>query len=199
LDGKFYGTTQDGGTSNDGTVFQVTTTGVITTLVSFNAINGSHPFAGLFLGSDGNFYGTTALGGTNDLGTVFRITTNGVLTTLVSFAATNGANPYGGVIQGWDGCLYGTTSGGGALGKGTIYRLSLPLGPITQAVSQSGVTLALTWNAMIGQTYQVQYKTNLNQTAWSDWISLAATNAMMTVFDTTDPDPQRFYRVVLLP
>lgn len=200
LDGNLYGTTVSGGTSGLGTVFQITTNGVLTTLVSFTGTNGSEPIAGLLQGSDGNFYGTTAQGGTNAYGTVFRITTNGALTTVVTFDSTNGADPYGGVIQGKDGCLYGTTGGGGTFGLGTIYRLNLPLGPIVQTVSQTGDTLALSWGAMIGQTHQVQYKTNLNQTTWSNWGStLTATNATMTLFDTIGPDPQRFYRVVLLP
>jgi uncharacterized repeat protein (TIGR03803 family) len=200
LDGKFYGTTLSGGTSNRGTVFQVTTNGVLTPLVSFLGTNGADPFAGLCLSRDGDFYGTTAQGGANAAGTVFRINPNGVLTTLVSFASTNGANPYAGVIQGQDGSLYGTTGGGGDFGLGTVYRLSLPLGPITQTVSQNGDMLALSWEAVIGQTYRVQSKTNLDQILWSDWVSaITATNATMTLFDAIGPDPQRFYRVVLLP
>ena len=42
-----------------GTVFQVTTNGTLTTLVSFNCTNGAYPYAALTLGNDGNFYGTT--------------------------------------------------------------------------------------------------------------------------------------------
>ena len=38
-DGNFYGTTEEGG-SGYGTVFQVTTNGTLTTLVSFNGPNG---------------------------------------------------------------------------------------------------------------------------------------------------------------
>ncbi|HTB79617.1 MAG TPA: choice-of-anchor tandem repeat GloVer-containing protein, partial [Opitutaceae bacterium] len=81
-DGNFYGTTQGGGSSSDGTIFMMTPAGVLTTLVSFNGTNGSLPAAALLQGSDGNFYGTTSRGGSSGNGTVFMITPAGVLTTL---------------------------------------------------------------------------------------------------------------------
>ncbi|PYM16378.1 MAG: hypothetical protein DME18_01640, partial [Verrucomicrobia bacterium] len=125
-DGSFYGTTAGGGSSNLGTVFQITTNGMLTTLVSFTGTNGSGP-NGLALGRDGNFYGTTAGGGVNDSGTVFRVTTNGLSTTLVSFTGTNGWRPKG-LVLGGDGNFYGTTFGGYAGGfstnLGTVFQLT---------------------------------------------------------------------------
>ena len=67
-DGNFYGTTSPGGSSGDGTVFRVTTGGMLTTLVSFYRTNGTGPNE-LVLGSDGRFYGTTSGGGSIDSGT----------------------------------------------------------------------------------------------------------------------------------
>ena len=122
-DGNFYGTTSEGGWNNAGTVFKITTNGVLTTLYSFSGgDDGYFPIAGLVQGSDGDFYGTTCFGGTYGTGvagdglgygTVFRITTNGTLTTLASFNGTNGASPLAGLIQGSDGYFYGTTFAGG--------------------------------------------------------------------------------------
>jgi uncharacterized repeat protein (TIGR03803 family) len=139
-DGLFYGTTEDGGTNFAGTVFQITTNGVLTTLHQFSPIHapsstnsdGARPYAGLVQGSDGNFYGTTAYGGTNGAGTVFRITTNGVLTTLYQFSPipavyapnSDGARPYAALVQGSDGNFYGTTSEGGTNGLGTVFRIN---------------------------------------------------------------------------
>jgi uncharacterized repeat protein (TIGR03803 family) len=125
-DGNFYGTTVGGGTNNGyGTVFRVTTNGLLTSLTSFANTNGAYPYGGLTLGSDGSFYGTTYLGGSNSLGTVFKITTNGVLTSLASFAFTNGANPHTGLTLGTDGNLYGTTTSGGTNGGyGTIFKVT---------------------------------------------------------------------------
>jgi uncharacterized repeat protein (TIGR03803 family) len=108
-DGNLYGTTSAGGTSDMGTVFQITPSGTITTLHNFSGLDGQNPDGGLVLGTDGNFYGTTTIGGVNNLGTVFKITPSGTLTTLHSFAPGDGANPRGGVIQGKSGLFYGTT------------------------------------------------------------------------------------------
>jgi len=102
-DGNFYGTTESGGATTNGTLFKMTPNGTLTTLVNFNGTNGANPLAALTLGPDGNFYGTTEYGG-NTIGnaslnaglgggTVFQVTTSGTLITLVNFAATNGASP----------------------------------------------------------------------------------------------------------
>ena len=88
-DGNFYGTTAGGGwgwaVMGGGTVFKMTPTGALTTLVSFNGANGNSPQAPLIQANDGNFYGTTKYGGASGRGTVFQVTPAGVLTTLVSF------------------------------------------------------------------------------------------------------------------
>src|SRR5690348_14994204 len=46
-DGNFYGTTSSGGTNNDGTVFQLTSGGAFTSLLSFDGTNGAAPYAAL--------------------------------------------------------------------------------------------------------------------------------------------------------
>ena len=134
-DGCFYGTTSGGGSSSDeGTVFQVTTNGTLTTLVSFNRANGEGPFAGLTLGNDGSFYGTTSSGGSYGDGTVFKVTTDGTLTTLVAFNFTNGATPRAALTLGNDGNFYGTTYGGGSSGEGTVFQVTTN-GTLTTLVS----------------------------------------------------------------
>ena len=62
-DGNFYGTTYEGGSYNNGTVFQITTNGTLTTLVQFDGYNGANPQASLIQGNDGTFYGTAGAGG----------------------------------------------------------------------------------------------------------------------------------------
>src|SRR5216117_2691203 len=59
-DGNFYGTTSDNGfTSQYGTVFRITPEGVFTNLHSLKGGDeGAWPQLGLVIGSDGNFYGT---------------------------------------------------------------------------------------------------------------------------------------------
>jgi uncharacterized repeat protein (TIGR03803 family) len=140
-DGNFYGTTALGGANNAGTVFQMTPTAVLTTLVNFtgNGSNdaGSQPSAGLVQGSDGNFYGTTFYGGTNGLGTVFKMTSAGVLTTLVNFTGNGSTNvggyPNAGLVQGSEGNFYGTTAFYGTNGNGTVFKMT-PAGVLTPVV-----------------------------------------------------------------
>jgi|HubBroStandDraft_6_1064221.scaffolds.fasta_scaffold224528_1 uncharacterized repeat protein (TIGR03803 family) len=136
-DGNFYGTTVIGGAQNQGTVFKITSSGVLTTLYSFcsktNCTDGTQPNIGLTLGSDGNFYGTTALGGKNacppyGCGTAFKITSSGVLTTLYTFCSqancADGNIPQGLLVQAKDGNFYGTTDGGGANSFGTAFKMN---------------------------------------------------------------------------
>lgn len=123
-DGKLYGTALEAGSNGYGTVFSLTTKGVLTTLVAFNYTNGAYPEAGVIQGTDGGLYGTTYYGGSNGYGTVFRVTTNGVLTTLCSFNSTNGSEPIAALVQGTDGNLYGATSSGGIAGWGVAFRVT---------------------------------------------------------------------------
>ena len=130
-DGNFYGTTYQGGASNDGTVFKITPGGTLTTLHSFAGSDGLNPYANLTLGTDGNFYGTTfGGGGTGSYGTVFKITPSGTLTTLHSFTISDGANLYAGLALGTDGNFYGTTYAGGAGAVGTVFKIT-PSGTLT--------------------------------------------------------------------
>ena len=124
-DGNLYGTTFDGGTNGDGTVFKISPSGALTTLHSFDGTDGQNPWAGLIQASNGNFYGTTPGGGTNGgYGTVFKITSGGTLTTLHSFDSTDGNNARAGLIQASNGNFYGTTYEGGANGYGTVFKMT---------------------------------------------------------------------------
>ncbi|MGA3008478.1 MAG: choice-of-anchor tandem repeat GloVer-containing protein, partial [Opitutaceae bacterium] len=146
-DGNFYGTTQQGGSSDDGAVFVMTPAGVVTTLVSFTGANGAQPMAALVQGSDGNFYGTTEGGQIND-GTVFKMTPAGALTTLVKFIGANGANPYPALFQGTDGNFYGTTLYGGSKGDGTVFKVT-PAGALTVLVSFNGTNGACPYAELV--------------------------------------------------
>ena len=135
-DGNFYGTTSLGGSeaSGGGTVFQLTTSGVLKTLHSFSAAkDGTSGYApyDLIQASNGTLYGTTIFGGNEDqtcknlgCGTVFSVTTSGAFESLHNFDASDGYVPVG-LVQASDTTLSGTTSFGGAHNGGVIFSLNL--------------------------------------------------------------------------
>ena len=126
--GNLYGTTNAGGTSNNGMVFKIGATGTESVLYSFlgGTTDGSDPEAGLIMDSAGNLYGTTFGAGAAGAGTVFRITSGGTETLLHSFAGgtTDGLGPRASVVMDSAGNLYGTTFAGGMKGDGTVFKLS---------------------------------------------------------------------------
>jgi uncharacterized repeat protein (TIGR03803 family) len=133
IDGNFYGTTSQGGTAGYGTVFKITPSGTLTTLISFAGANGMYPYAGLVQATDGNFYGTTN-GDPYGNGTIFKVTPAGQLTVLY----TSDAQFHGGLIQATDGNFYGTSYAGGLWDDGAVYSLSVGLGPFVKALPTSG-------------------------------------------------------------
>ena len=132
--GNLYGTTNDGGAFDSGTIFRLDTKGKETVLHSFNGTtDGAHPSAGLTLDPAGNLCGTANQGGTQQEGTVFKLAKTGQFTVLHAFTAmVQGTNPAAGLVLGPFGYLYGATSQGGNLdGDGTIFEVNPSTGSFT--------------------------------------------------------------------
>jgi hypothetical protein len=93
-----------------------------------------------------------------------------------------------------------TVSDGQAITTGPVWTFTVQTNvpPVFQTVKLTGGMISFEWSAIPGQTYQLQYKTNLAQI---NWISLGgantATDVTMSATDSIGPDPQRFYRVVM--
>ena len=125
--GNLYGTTEAGGSSNLGTVFQLSPSGsgwAERVLYNFQGgTDGGNPYTGLIFDDlSGNLYGDTYAGGT-----VFELTLSGgiwTLKTLYIFSA-GGGGPEGGTLA-MDGAgnLYGTTQGLGAHNAGNVWELT---------------------------------------------------------------------------
>jgi uncharacterized repeat protein (TIGR03803 family) len=130
--GNIYGTTVFGGTSNLGTVYQMTKSGNSWTeapIYSFTGPDGKYPDAGVILDSNGSLFGTASQGGVYGYGTVFELNySNGIgwtQTVLYNFQnLSDGQAPYAGLIGDSGGNLYGTTRDGGSGGGGTVFELS---------------------------------------------------------------------------
>jgi uncharacterized repeat protein (TIGR03803 family) len=136
--GNLYGTTPYGGTTDYGTVFELTpvTGGKWRQRVlhnfEVNGTDGCEPRAGLIFDRAGNLYGTASECGKFGGGTVFELTpqANGAWSEQIlhnfNDAGTDGAFPAG-VVFDAAGNLYGTTSEGGVRsagqGWGTVFQL----------------------------------------------------------------------------
>src|SRR5436190_22351455 len=72
-DGFFYGTTANAGSGHYGTVFRLTTNGVMTQIAALSETNGSSPQAALVDVGNGVLYGTTYFGGSASYGTVCQV------------------------------------------------------------------------------------------------------------------------------
>jgi uncharacterized repeat protein (TIGR03803 family) len=125
--GNFFGTTEVGGLSGNGTVFERSASGVYSLRHRFNGTDGSGPLAGVIGDSAGNLYGTTFGGGANGSGAIFVLTPSGNLKTLYSFCSVtgcaDGCDPEAGLIGDATGNLYGTTEGCGANGFGVVFKI----------------------------------------------------------------------------
>jgi len=131
--GNLYGTTDNGGTYNQGTVFELTPaaggTWTEKVLNSFGSgTDGVRPRGVLIFDAAGNLYGTT-YGDPYNQGTVFELTpaargtwTEKVLHTFGS--GSDGTFPAAGLVLDAAGNLYGTTYEGGTYGLGTAFELT---------------------------------------------------------------------------
>jgi uncharacterized repeat protein (TIGR03803 family) len=110
LGGKLYGMTEQGGTSNDGTIFSIDTNGSgYKDLLNFDGANGAQPYGSLTY-SLGKFFGMTFGGGASSDGTVFSIDSNGLnFKNLYSFLSSGPKNPHGSLLLSGK-VLYGLTN-----------------------------------------------------------------------------------------
>ncbi len=139
--GYLYGTTYAGGAGGAdcgrpgcGTVFELSPSGTLTTLHSFDGADGKYPYAALVQATNGDLYGSTSAGGAHGYGTIFAITLSGTLTTLYNFCAEagcpDGSGTRAALVQATNGDLYGTTEYGGANDGGTVFKIT-PRGTLT--------------------------------------------------------------------
>ena len=151
--GNLYGTSEVGGTNNQGTVFEMTpnSNGSWSETILYNfsgSTDGGQPYGSLVFDTAGNLYGTTNFGGsancTMGCGTVFKLAPgSGGWTESVIYTFTGGSDgrePYARLLSDSSGNLYGTTLLGGNInstcssGCGTVFKLTKGSSTWTESV-----------------------------------------------------------------
>jgi NHL repeat len=195
-----------------GTNWVVTTiAGLAGTNGSSNGTNSDARFSlpvGIAVGADSNLY--VADFDNDQLRKLTPAGTNWVVTTIGGQAgnpgSTDGTNtialfsqPYGIAVDNV-GNVYVADTENNTIRRGKILASPISPLPVFQMIAPSNGMVVFTWSAVSGRSYQAQYRTNLIQT---NWVNLGgvrvATNITMTASDSIGPDPQHFYRIVLLP
>jgi uncharacterized repeat protein (TIGR03803 family) len=135
--GNLYGTTAFGGSSNAGTVFELSpsqdSTWTEKVLYSFaGGTDGAQPLSSLIFDASGDLLGTTAKAGDprcqffNGCGTVFELSPrrNGTWLEKTIYKFLNdGVQSLAGLVLDSNGNLYGTTTAGGTYDAGVVFQL----------------------------------------------------------------------------
>jgi len=143
--GNVFGTTVGGGRFGDGTIWEITKSGLYVDIHDFGGLisyedgqtgqDGINPRSGVSFDQLGNMFGTTALGGSvYSAGMIWEIDSNGsyidlhnfggMITSSSGLPTTDGAQPSAGVVIGADGNLYGTTESGGSGLSGIAWEIA---------------------------------------------------------------------------
>jgi hypothetical protein len=65
----------------------------------------------------------------------------------------------------------------------------------TATLDQAG-NVSIVWQTQVGQTYRIQYKTNLSDATWNDFPDVIATSTTLEKLESITPDATRFYRIL---
>jgi len=194
--------------ANNDTIRQIAPDGTVTTFAGAAGVDGAadgdlnsarfRSPAELAFDRKGNLFVADSLNQT-----VRKISTNGVVSTVSGVAAIYGAadglngaarfyNPYGLVVRA-DGSLLVADTYNELVRKVLVpFRLSLQ-------ISGASTAATLSWDAVSGQTYQVQFRDGLTGTWTNLGLSATATNLNLSATDNGGAGPQRFYRVLVAP
>jgi len=102
-------------------------------------------------------------------------------------------NPYG-VVVAADGSLWMTDT------YNELVRVVIVPFTVSAQTSSGNNVVTLSWNAVIGKTYQAQSTSTMNPAMWSNLgPSVTATNLTASQIDTGGSlAPQKFYRVIIV-
>lgn len=141
--GKLYGMTTIGGTSNMGVLFEYDyLTKIFTKKIDFDDVaKGNEAYGSLMKASNGKLYGMTHSGGTYNKGILFEYDpATEIFTKKIDFDGTlKGSFPYGSVMQANNGKLYGMTKYGGSFNKGVLFEYDILTDSLIAKINFDGI------------------------------------------------------------
>ncbi len=201
-DGKLYGTTAAGGSSNAGVIFSFDpATSTYINLKNFDNTNGGSPFGGLLQISDRKLYGMTYQGGSSNVGVIYSFDpATSIYTKLKDFNNADGINPFGSLMQASDGKLYGMTNKGGNTNEGVVFSFDPSASVYTKLIDFNFANGANPYGSLIqatdGKLYGMTYGGNiLGRNFNNDGVifSFDPVSSAITVFQgfvSPTPNPQ---------
>jgi len=93
-----------------------------------------------------------------------------------------------------------TDNGVPSLSDAKSFTIVVVARPVIEGIAVSGDTVTITWSAILGFSYRVQFRSDQSDLTWSDLpgdVTASGSTAMKT--DLIEAHPQRYYRVLVLP
>jgi uncharacterized repeat protein (TIGR03803 family) len=190
-EGNFYGTTTAGGPYGKGSIFRLSITSAPqitlqpsnqTALIGSVAQFSVSVFGASPLGYQWQKNGGNVMDDGRIVGAASRILT-------INDVSANDAGTYSVIVS---------NGLGSVVSSDAVLTVAGP--PVLQSVVTGAGTLAFTWSAATGESYEVQTTTNLASTNWLDLGGImTATNTNMSGSFGIGSNSQQFYRVLLLP
>ena len=138
--GNLYGVASQFGANNDGTVYELTPSGLgwVRTLFSFQTGASKWPRGNLIFDQFGNLYGTTTNDRFNDGGTTYKLTESNGSWGLASTLYLSPEAPEAGFTMGPDGNLYGTAVSYKGTDCGIVFKTDINFSNFTVLYYFSG-------------------------------------------------------------
>lgn len=154
--GKLYGMTRLGGTSDLGVIFEYDiATNTISKKVDFTGANGENPAGNLAQAPNGKLYGMTERGGANTIGVLFEYDpATSIYSKKLDFnGAANGGTPYGSLELSSNGKLYGFTTSGGVNNFGVLFEYDAATNTYTKKQDFAGANGAYPYKGSLLFSY----------------------------------------------
>ncbi|MBS1743254.1 MAG: T9SS type A sorting domain-containing protein [Bacteroidetes bacterium] len=159
--GKLYGHTRSGGTSNNGVIFEYDyNSNSYAKKIDLEFINGASPQGSITVVANGKSYGITTLGGL-EAGVIFEFDQpSNIYTKKIDFGTSlDGARPEGALTMGNNSKLYGFTFQGGVVNLGVIYEYDYISNSYTKKIDLQSINGNLPNGEMINAANGKMYGT----------------------------------------